>query len=439
MPLWLLLGVCLFSLAMFALQLAVYSSGSKAMDGYSYFEAWDVLRTFHPDQLRPPLYPVFAGVIRDILGERGALIAIPLIQWIAYIFSVRLAWNIARRLGATRGLNIAATLMYLVFPGMWMLNNLTVPEPLCGLGLLVLTALTDRFLQTRRMKHLLLGFVTVTALIFTKVMYIFLLPVLLVVWIYASHKSRRLLAASLTATAVAAGLVLVYSLCIKSVCTQQGLTKATDWNRYVALRMEGLIIPDDIPDPGLRETFRPYYETDKGHWSPGENIYWHETWSFNWRDLNRLCDYAEAAHPREALSMRLSYLVRTLPFSQFRYVEPGPDPETDPSRSWNGLTPLEEGGYIFPLHRWLWFPIWVGWLITGLFSVLWIYRWIRRRRFPALPFFIAASVTAGFLSIIISAPDDWGRLMTSLDLFLPLMLSSSLSLLFSGFHFIPRK
>ena len=86
--------------------------------------------------------------------------------------------------------------------------------------------------------------------------------------------------------------------------------------------------------------------------------------------------------------MTASYFLRTLPFSQFRYVEPGPDPTDNIALKWDGLGPLDPGGHIFPLHRYLWFPIWAGWLITILFSALWITRWIKRRRFPAIPYLI---------------------------------------------------
>lgn len=414
---------------MFALQLGLYGSGSKAMDGYSYFNAWDTLKTLHPDQLRPPLYAIFAGVLREIFGEKGALTVIALLQWTAYVLSLRLVWRINFLLGVRRVFNVLAIFMFMVFPGMWILNNVSVPEPFCGCGLLLLLWLSDRYMQTSRLRYLLWSGALIIALIFMKVMYIFLLPVMLLFWGYAWCKFRKNLGWSVGIIASAILLVLAYSLTIKRVCTTQGLTLATAWNRYVSLRMEGLIIPDEIPDKSIRERFLPFYEEDPGRWSPGENIYWHETWSFNWGELNYICDNAVSHHPRQGAMMPLSYLWRTLPFSQFRYVEPGHDPAHNPALEWDGLTPIEEGGYIFPLHRYLWFPIWTGWLITGLFTLLWIRRWIKQRRFPSLPYLIAATATTGFLSIIIAAPDDWGRLMTSLDFLLPLMLASTLTLL----------
>lgn len=414
---------------MFGLQLWIYGSGSKAMDGYSYFNAWDTIRTLHPDQLRPPLYAVFAGLVREIFGERGALAAIAFLQWTAYVASLSIVWRINWRLGVRRPFNVVAVLMFLVFPGMWVLNNVSVPETFCGCGLLLLIWLSDRYMATGRRKYLLWSGAVLIGLIFTKVMYIFLIPVLGVLWGYTCRNFRKdiLPAAGIIASAII--LTVAYSLTIKRVCTTQGLTLATAWNRYVTLRMEGLIQPDDIVDPVLRERFRPYYEKDPGRWSPGENIYWHETWAFNWGELNSICDAAVSRHRREVFSMTASYFLRTLPFSQFRYVEPGPDPADNIALKWDGLEPLDPGGHIFPLHRYLWFPIWAGWLITSLFSALWITRWIKRRRFPAIPYLIAGAVTVGFSSIIISAPDDWGRLMTSLDYLLPVMLASVLSAL----------
>lgn len=45
--------------------------------------------------------------------------------------------------------------------------------------------------------------------------------------------------------------------------------------------------------------------------------------------------------------------------------------------------------------------------------------------FPLLPFMIAASAAVGYGGILMTAPDDWGRLMTSLNYFLPIMAASA--------------
>lgn len=428
-PLWLCITAIIAGAFFLTLQFTVYGQGSKSMDGYSYFNAWETLKTFHPDMLRPPLYAIFTGIFYEIAGEKGALIIIPILQWGAYIASLWLVWTICGWLRISKGISIGVILSFLLLPGMWLLNNLSVPEPLCGCGMILLVWLSGRYLQSHRSIYLKWSVVLLLALVFTKSMFIFLLPVLTIFWGYSCRKNKRHLVTAFGGITLTIAMLAVYALCMKSCYAAAGLTQASSWNRYYSLRMEGLIIPDEIDDISIRERFRPFYEKDPGRYTPGENLYWNEIWSFNWSEMDYLIDNTVRHHPDETLHALLMQFPRTLPFSQFRYVEPGPDPAANPELKWNGIDRLRDGHYIFPLHDYLWFPIWVGWAITLLFSIFWIARWIKRDSFPALPFLIAATTVTGFVTIIIGAPDDWGRLMTPLDYLLPIMAGSTLSII----------
>lgn len=433
LPAWLWWTVGLFCAAMFALQLCLYGQGSDATDGASYFRAWNTIRTLHTDQLRPPLYPLLAGGLRDLFGLTAAKIIIPAIQWTVYALSMNLVWKLNDSLGVNRGLNVAAIFCFLVFPGLWMLNDLTVPEPLCGAGLLLLAWLTRRYVATGSRRLLLWSGALLICLIFTKVMYIFLIPVMAVVWIYVAHRRRalKLLTASAILTPIA--LVLFYSFCTWHTHRHVGLTIASAWNDYYCLRMEGLIRPADISDPGLRERVAAFTDKDPGRWAPGENIYRSEAYYFSWQELSDIVDDAIKAHPTEALTMRAMYLVRTLPHSAFIIMEPTYEPELRALQQWNGISRAPAAGFIYPFHRHLWFPVWVAWLVIILFSISWL-RKREKGNFPILPFMIAASAAIGYGGILMTAPDDWGRLMTSLNYFLPIMAASAATRLLKLSH-----
>lgn len=424
LPAWLWWTVGLFSAAMLALQFSIYGHGTDAFDGYSYFRAWDTITSLHTDQLRPPVYPIFVGILSDLFGKNATLIIIPIIQWTVYALSMQLVWSLCRSLDVRRGLAIAAVFFFLMFPGMWMHNNVTIPEPLCGSGLLLLAWLTERYIRRGSRKELLWSCALVICLIFTKVMYIFLIQVMAVVWIYVCRRRGALKALTAAAVIVPVVLPLLYSLCNRHTYLHQGLTLASTWNEYYCLRMEGLIRPDDIRDPGLRERVAVLTDADPGRWVPGENIYRSEVEYFNWTELSEIVDDAVAAHPGEVLKMRALYLLRTLPHSSFLIMEPTYDPEARTLQEWNGYTYHPAAGYIYPFHRHIWFPVWVAWLVIILFSISWL-RKMQKGDFPLLPFMIAASAAVGYGGILMTAPDDWGRLMTSLNYFLPIMAASA--------------
>ena len=72
-PRRLLWTVCFLSAALCIWQLAVYKGACMNMgDAYSYYGAYDHLRHLQLDDIRPPVYPLFYGIMYAIFGQHSA-------------------------------------------------------------------------------------------------------------------------------------------------------------------------------------------------------------------------------------------------------------------------------------------------------------------------------------------------------------------------------
>lgn len=151
---------------------------------------------------------------------------------------------------------------------------------------------------------------------------------------------------------------------------------------------------------------------------------------FNWPDLEEINRTALTNHPREAAAGIARRFLVSLTKSQFYSLdeEMGCSDAYDLRYTgWKGMTFNGSGGFIYPLHSHLWFPIWIGWGILFIYSTYWIRVWAVSRRFPAVPFLIASTVFCAYVTVITGAQDSWGRLMTPVNFLLPVMAGSVIS------------
>ncbi len=435
MPFWLTLVTIFLAIFFLTLQLSIFSRGSILSDGYSYFDAWETIKGGHTDQLRTPVYAILVGVLKELFGKDTALVIIPVIHWVLYLIMLRGIWQIDVTLGIPKGINIGVILLMMLLPGFWCFNHITMAETLSECGVVLLVWLSARYIQTHQCRWLWLSGLTLVTLLFTKPMFLFLLPLMAGFWGIVCYRRRRdmmICAASIVATI---GLAGIYLYCMAHTYTVTSFTIATSYNGYYCMRADGLVIPDEIQQPELREKFRPMYDSLPGGWLKTQP-YWREMWCFNWPELDTLVKTARSNHQREVAENTVRRFGESLTGSQFYSLvdEFGLSPEYDRKYvTWNGLTHNQEGGFIYPFHRWLNFPIWIGLAILILFITLWIRRWCVDRHFPALAALIAAIYLTAYLTAVIGAQDSWGRIMTPVSPLLPIMAGSLTSIIFK-FH-----
>lgn len=427
MPLWLTVTIILLGLAFMSWQLILFSGASDYSDSFTYYEAWEDLKTLHPNQWRPPVYALLIGILKEIFGYGLSLAVLLVLQWGIYLYTLQAIWEINIMLGINRGLNSAAVLVFLLIPGFWVMNNFAMAECLAGCGIVWFIWACGRWHINHQVCYLYLSAFLMAGLIFTKPVMILLIPIFACYWLYVYHSNRSVIRNILLLVAAAVSLTVVYGFSIKRFHGVFALTRASADNQYYCLREDGIIIPEEIRDPQLRERFRPFYETDPGRHAPGMNLYKNELWQFGWKEKKQMAGEAIRLHPETAFRGTIIRFKDAASFSQFLAYEPYELPyATETTFNYPGYI-----GHIYPYPDIFSFPILVGWIISLCFSAIWIYRWIRNKRFPSLPFLIASTFIVGMTVSIAGAQDSWGRLVTPFNPLLPVMAANILSILYA--------
>ena len=111
-----------------SLALLFVFGGKEYNDTYSYFSAWDTLKSGDIDLLRTPLYPAFIGIIRDVFPVRYALV-IAFLQYTLFVVSIHFFYRTALRfLNEKAAFWVAA--FYAVYPTFNSWSNLLLTESL---------------------------------------------------------------------------------------------------------------------------------------------------------------------------------------------------------------------------------------------------------------------------------------------------------------------
>ena len=383
MPLWLTITTVILGLLFLSLQGLIFRHASMEMDSWSYPSAWWSLMDGHIDEARPPVYSAIVGIVWEFLTMGYGNILLPVIQWALYIAALQLLWRINTWLKVSKAFNAAAILSMLLIPGFWIFNNIIMAESVSLSGMILLVWLTGRYVLTRKNRYLL---------------------------------------------AITGGLIWAYTAEMKRTYGVASLAIASTHNRYCCLRADGAIIPEEISDPVTREKYRPLYDEDPGVQNP-ENRYMMEVYIFTWPEIERLVKEAEQHHPHAEIDGIIYRIKTSMSQSQFFFYLFGYYDDVDSMfYDWNGLSRNRDDGFIFPFHRYLWFPLWVTAAIWAAFTLIWLARWRKTRRFPAMAYFVSANILTCYVTAILGAQDLWGRIMTPVSPLIPVMADSVASI-----------
>lgn len=423
MPLWLTITTFIFGLSLWYIHYASYHSATTILNGNEYFLAWDEIKNGAPNPARPPIYPIFIGLLSELFGVGRALAVIPLIQWLFFIASLQIAWKLNFSSGISDKINIISIFLLLLVPGFWVMNNFSMPESLCSFWVLLTLWLSYRYSQARKLRHLVGSGGCMLILVFVKPMFIFLIPLLPLWWLAGGLKRKAEIVTGILILATTIILLALYAGCMHSHFGVFGLSEASSMNKYYSLRQEGLITPEEITDPQLRERFQAYYDKDPGNQDPYEGRYWHEICgdNFKWRETDIIASEVISNHPREALAAGLAHFKNALHYSHFHCLQPQKYAYDRELKDWDGFIPAKHSSYFFPMQEYLNFPIWGGFLTTGIYILLLILKWARHRKSPLPEFMAATLMVTAYFTAIFGAPDCWGRILTPVNMLLPIM------------------
>ena len=423
------------SAALLVWQLVEYGGASQAFyDTPSYFHAWDYIKTIHSHQARPPVYPFFAGGLRDIVGVPAMRVIVALVQWVMFVAVLPLAWQLCRRLGAGVRLTGAAVSLFLLVPGFWVLNNVVLPESMCGSLLVLLMWLVMVTIDSGSRLTMVWSATTIFVMAMSKPAFVYLVAVIPVVWFTTARKHGLRMRLPATLTAGMAAVICLYCMAMQHTHLVASPSQTADVNRYIQLREEGLMLPQDIEREDLREIIAGYYARDPGMWQPVvPDSLWLEMNCINWPDIHWLNNNAMAHHPHESVMMYLRNFQRAADYDLFYNPLYPPQAVQPLNNVWIDTNPYDPAVMVYPFYRLFRPQIRVGYVIGLWFVALWLWRWWRSGRFPALAYAVAAAMAGGYAVSIMGAPDDWARLVTPVNMLLPIM-SASIFATFKGHY-----
>lgn len=432
-PTRLLILLVIFSIAMIIWQLILCKNGYAAGDTNTYIRAWERLKTFHPDNMRPPVYPLFIGIIFDLFGRQFGGFLILVTNWTIWVAGCRWSWFIMRYLNVGKiTCNIVVILM-MIFPGVWVLNNMLQTEGVIIGSIPLLIWQLIRYCETRQSKWILYGGGLLITYVFLKPQFLFLIPLWGIAWIYATYRYRKQRLYSIAIVAAAFLSLGTYQYALYHCYLQKQISTVSTINNYYSMRMAGLIRVEEIEDSIARETMRPYIEADPGTDLPDYYLYWRETWLVSNNSLDEIWKNACRLHPKETCAFIWHRIPQSLNYDIFYTrghnrraetpidiayhkvlnTEPRPDdPDIVYGKELFKVTPLTIGSLIYPLYGIMTIPFWISWLIMISFTVWYCVAWWKQKHFPVVLFFMAAILWGGYAVAFIGAPCDWGRLVT---------------------------
>ena len=362
-------------------------------DSWSYIAAIDSVFNGVPDWFRTPVYPTFLALLKWVFGENLYLWATIVIQHLVFLCSVVCLFRLCQKAINSDTISFWITLFYAVYPYISSLNSYIVTESFSISGTVFLLFLALRLKENGMWKDALLLMTQLAFLLLLKPALVYLVPLLIVLWVYTFFMEGKRKSALLgIAGVIVAGFCLVsYMQVFKKQYGVFSASVVSTLNNYHIARTYGLLKPELIENPAVRADLEKSIEIN------GECP----------KDIYLL--YNEAVqmvqdHSMQTIGHEVSICMRYSPINSlkaliFRLYSSADDPllvKGIDASQWGHLLCF----HISTLYLFL--------LIYTILLVLWF---IRRR---SIPWFTALIYMVGVSQIIVSviaAQWDWGRLL----------------------------
>lgn len=225
-------------------------------DTATYIEAWSVIKTFTPDTLRTPVYPMIIGPLVSAFGFEVASVIVALLQWIVFCLTLLPFRRICEYFISNKYLRVFCYLLYGLYLPTFFYNSSLITESLSySLSVvLIYFVLKYRLHSNNRLLCVICCIMLLT--IFLRPAMLFVLIVISVYGLYRyivlkEVQYKRLLAA----TALCGLLALSYSFAMYQNYGCFTFSRVSVFNDFISLRNDNIITINDIAayDDEIRE------------------------------------------------------------------------------------------------------------------------------------------------------------------------------------------
>lgn len=225
-------------------------------DTTTYIDAWSVIKTFTPDTLRTPVYPMIIGPLVSAFGFGVASVIVVLIQWVVFCLTLLPFRRICEYFISNKYLSVFCYLLYGLYLPTFFYNSSLITESLSySLSVvLIYFVLKYRLHSNNRLLCVICCIMLLT--IFLRPAMLFVLIVISVYGLYRyivlkEVQYKRLLAA----TALCGLLALSYSFAMYQNYGCFTFSRVSVFNDFISLRNDNIVSINDIAayDDEIRE------------------------------------------------------------------------------------------------------------------------------------------------------------------------------------------
>lgn len=220
-------------------------------DTASYVRAWDSFSQLEIDMWRTPVYPVFLGIAKGVLGNSHFLFYCTIIHHCIFLISIYYFYRILYIITGFRQVSLYLTAFYALYPCIATWNCYAITEPLAIYGMIFLIYCALIAYKKQTTLHLIGFAIWSLFLVFLRPAQMYILPVFIVSWILLYLKDRRL-----TKTVIGGIIAVIFTTSLLiAYCTafyyQHHIFSPSGIgviNKYYLARIEGNITADNTPN-----------------------------------------------------------------------------------------------------------------------------------------------------------------------------------------------
>ena len=241
--------------ALYAFVYQIISGNYTLTDTTSYFEAYDKITRGKIDSLRTPIYPLFIGLIRNIVGNSHCHIIIILIQILIFIISIHYFYKVANLL-KNKKLVYWITFIYGVIPVIQSWNTIILTESLSISTSILYIYFTIFAIKTKQIKKVWLSTFWMLFLIMLRPSFICLLPINFFIFCIGKWKDKEIRRIIFNGIMGCLAVILIlYGYCNEmqreyGVFTPSGVSLI---NKYMIKRENGTLNINDIKNKELKD------------------------------------------------------------------------------------------------------------------------------------------------------------------------------------------
>ena len=364
----------------------------EAFDSSSYINAWDSFVNGRIDMFRTPVYPVFLGAMKIILGEQFFCMGAICVQHIIFLFSLRYFYRLALTITNSGKIAFWITLFYGVFSCITTWNNFILTESFAISGTVFILYLVQQLSEKRSFIYALHFTILLSLLVLLRPALIYMLPVFGVVWILMAIKNRKKMVAlsGILSVAVSSLSLLAYMKAFEKEYGIFASSSVSTINQVCIAHDYDLLNAEVIEDPQLRkDIIDPQFKKD---------ILEHRLWDrYDLKTINDAIMASNKSQPMKYIQKCFGRLYRSSTFPLFLTSIPG-------------ITTIKDmiGISLGTLY-----------LFLIIYTIIIIYWSLKKRMFPPITALMYMLGVSNIIVSIVGAQAEWSRLiLPSFPLFL---------------------